>query len=63
MAEKKVLMIGIDPKLIDPNLSTATGWDANRFCGLSHDALLRSKISCKKPIIMSALHLAATFPL
>lgn len=30
MAKKKVLLIGIDPKLIDPNLSTATGWDANR---------------------------------
>jgi hypothetical protein len=31
MAKKKVLLIGIDPKLIDPNLSTATGWDANRY--------------------------------
>jgi len=30
MAKKKVLLIGIDPKLIEPNLSTATGWDANR---------------------------------
>ena len=30
MAKKKVFLIGIDPKLIDPNLSTATGWDANR---------------------------------
>jgi hypothetical protein len=31
MAKKKVLLIGIDPKLIDANLSTATtGWDANR---------------------------------
>ena len=30
MAKKKVLLIGIDPKLIDPSLFAATGWDANR---------------------------------
>jgi hypothetical protein len=30
MAKKKVLGIGIDPKLIDSNLATTTGWDANR---------------------------------
>jgi hypothetical protein len=37
MAKKKVLMIGIDPKLIDPNLSTATGWDANRVKAAAQD--------------------------
>ncbi len=30
MAKKKVLLIGIDPKLIEPDIFTATGWDANR---------------------------------
>jgi hypothetical protein len=30
MAKKKVLGIGIDPQLIDSNLATTTGWDANR---------------------------------
>ena len=38
MARKKVLLIGIDPKLIDPNLSTATGWDANRVRAAAQDA-------------------------
>ena len=38
MAKKKVLLIGIDPKLIDPNLSTATGWDANRVLAAAQDA-------------------------
>jgi hypothetical protein len=38
MAKKKVLLIGIDPKLIDPNLSTATGWDANRVRAAAQDA-------------------------
>lgn len=38
MAKKKVLLIGIDPKLIDPNLSTATGWDANRVRAPAQDA-------------------------
>jgi hypothetical protein len=37
MAKKKVLLIGIDPKLIDPNLSTATGWDANRVRAAAQD--------------------------
>jgi hypothetical protein len=37
MAKKKVLVIGIDPKLIDPNLSTATGWDANRVRAAAQD--------------------------
>lgn len=38
MAKKKVLLISIDPKLIDPNLSTATGWDANRVRAAAQDA-------------------------
>ena len=38
MAKKKVLMIGIDSKLIEPNLSTATGWDANRVRAAAQDA-------------------------
>ena len=38
MAKKKVLLIGIDPKLIDPNLSTATGWDANPVQAAVQDA-------------------------
>lgn len=38
MAKKKVLLIGIDPKLIDPNLPTATGWDANRVRAAAQDA-------------------------
>jgi hypothetical protein len=38
MAKKKVLLIGIDPKLIDPNLSTTTGWDANRVWAAAQDA-------------------------
>jgi hypothetical protein len=37
MAKKRVLLIGIDPKLIDPNLSTATGWDANRVRAAAQD--------------------------
>jgi hypothetical protein len=37
MTNKKVLLIGIDPKLIDPNLSTATGWDANRVKTAAQD--------------------------
>lgn len=38
MAKKKVLLIGIDPKLINPNLSTATGWDANQVRAAAQDA-------------------------
>jgi hypothetical protein len=30
MAKKKVLLLGIDPKFIDVNIATSTGWDANR---------------------------------
>ena len=28
MAKKKVLFLGIDPKSIDVNLATTTGWDS-----------------------------------
>jgi hypothetical protein len=31
MTKKKVLLIGIDPKLIDSSLATTTGWDTNRI--------------------------------
>jgi hypothetical protein len=37
MTNKKVLLIGIDPKFIDPNLSTATGWDATRVRAAAQD--------------------------
>jgi hypothetical protein len=30
MAMKKILFLGIDPKLIDSNLANTTGWDANQ---------------------------------
>jgi hypothetical protein len=35
---KKVLMIGIDPKLIDPSIFANTGWDANRVRAAGQDA-------------------------
>jgi hypothetical protein len=38
MAKKKVLFLGIDPKLIDLNLATTTGWDANRAKAVAQDA-------------------------
>ena len=38
MAKKKVLLIGIDPKLIEPDIFTATGWDANRVRAAAQDA-------------------------
>jgi hypothetical protein len=41
MAKKKVLLIGIDPKLIDFNLGTTTGWDANRVKAVAQDAIKR----------------------
>jgi hypothetical protein len=37
MAKKKVLSIGINPKLIDFNLATTTGWDANRVKAVAQD--------------------------
>jgi hypothetical protein len=38
MAKKRVLLIGIDPKLIDFNLATTTGWDANRVRAVAQEA-------------------------
>ena len=38
MAKKKVLFLGIDPNLIDFNLATTTGWDANRMKAVAEDA-------------------------
>ena len=35
---KKVLFLGIDPKLIDVNLATTTGWDANRVKAVAQEA-------------------------
>lgn len=35
---KKVLFLGIDPKLIDVNLATTTGWDANRVKEVAQEA-------------------------
>lgn len=37
MAKKKVLLLGIDPKFIDVNLATSTGWDANRIKAVSQE--------------------------
>jgi hypothetical protein len=34
---KKVLLIGIDPKLIDPSLFNNTGWDAKRVQAAAQD--------------------------
>jgi hypothetical protein len=38
MAKIKVLFLGIDPKLIDVNLATTTGWDANRVKAVAQEA-------------------------
>ena len=38
MAKKKVLILGIDPKLIDVNLTTTAGWDANRVKAVAQEA-------------------------
>jgi lipid II:glycine glycyltransferase (peptidoglycan interpeptide bridge formation enzyme) len=35
--KKKVLLIGIDPKLIDSSLATTTGWDTNRIQAAAQD--------------------------
>ena len=37
MAKKKVLLLGIDPKFIDLNLATSTGWDANRVKAVAQE--------------------------
>jgi hypothetical protein len=41
MAKKKVLLIGIDPKLIDFSKTTFTEWDANRILVAAQDASKR----------------------
>src|SRR5688500_7095430 len=42
MAKKKVLGLGIDPKLIDSSLAnTAGGWDASRVQAAAQDAIGR----------------------
>ncbi len=38
IAKKKVLFLGIDPKFIDVNLATTTGWDANRVKTAAQEA-------------------------
>ena len=37
IAKKKVLLLGIDPKFIDVNLATSTGWDANRVKAVAQE--------------------------
>ena len=39
MSKKKVLAIGIDPKLIDVNLAATTGWDANRVKAAAQESI------------------------
>ena len=38
MAKRKVLVLGIDPKLIDVDLATTTGWDAHRVKAAAQEA-------------------------
>jgi hypothetical protein len=38
MAMKKVLILGIDPKLVDVNLANTTGWDANKVKAVAQEA-------------------------
>ena len=38
MAIKKILFLGIDPKLIDVNLANTTGWDANQVKAVAQEA-------------------------
>jgi hypothetical protein len=37
MAKKKILLLGIDPKFIDVNLATSTGWGANRVKAVAQE--------------------------
>jgi hypothetical protein len=37
MAKKKVLLLGIEPKFIDVNLATSTGWDATRVMAVAQE--------------------------
>jgi hypothetical protein len=41
MTKKKVLLTGIDPKLIDSSLANTTGWDASRVQATAQDAIKR----------------------
>jgi hypothetical protein len=41
MTKKKVLLTGIDPKLIDSSLANTTGWDASRVQAIAQDAIKR----------------------
>jgi len=41
MTKKKVLLTGIDPKLIDSSLANTTGWDASRVQAAAQDAIKR----------------------
>lgn len=41
MTKKKVLLTGIDPKLIDFSLANTTGWDASRVQAAAQDAIKR----------------------
>jgi hypothetical protein len=43
MAKKKVLILGIDPKFIDVNLATTTGWDPNRVKMIAQEANIKLK--------------------
>lgn len=36
--QRKILILGIDPKLIDVNLSSTTGWDANLVKEIAQEA-------------------------
>jgi hypothetical protein len=41
MTKNKVLLTGIDPKLIDSSLVNTTGWDASRVQAAAQDAIKR----------------------
>jgi hypothetical protein len=41
MVKKKVLLTGIDPKLIDSSLANTTGWDSSRIQAAAQDAIKR----------------------
>jgi hypothetical protein len=52
---KKVLILGIDPKFIDVNLATSTGWDANRVKAVAQEAnnkLREQGSSCPAAVIL-----------
>jgi hypothetical protein len=38
MAMKKVLILGIDPKLINVNLANTSGWDADKVKAVAQEA-------------------------